>query len=300
LEIAQILKDPALLWQVGVDKRDLAVGNGIRTYDAAGATAAHFGVNGAVNRPVLDKLLAMIQKNGPCAVLPHRIEADRHVWGSAAGVEFYVDFETVSNIDDDFSRMPDAGGQPLIFMIGCGHMEQGKWSFSCFIADDLTEASEAEIIDAWLAHMSEVRERLAPGVENPLCFHWSPAEDSSFLKQYNSACARQPEKHWPSPRWYDFLNEVVKKEPVIVKDALSFSLKPLAKAMFKHGLIQTEWSDGPGDGLAAMVGAWRCHAKAKREGCSMSELPLMQSIARYNEVDCKVMQEIVAYLRANH
>ncbi len=137
-------------------------------------------------------------------------------------------------------------------------------------------------------------------MKEPLCFHWSPAEDSNFLKQYNSSCARQPHKQWSQPKWYDFLEHVIKKEPVMVKDAMSFGLKPLAKAMFKHGLIQREWTDGPGDGLAAMVGAWRCNAKAKHQNCSMRDLPLMQSIERYNEVDCQVMQEIVSYLRANH
>ena len=32
----------------------------------------------------------------------------------------------------------------------------------------------------------------------------------------------------------------------------------------------------------------------------MTNLPLMDDIARYNEVDCKVMMEIISYLRANH
>ena len=32
----------------------------------------------------------------------------------------------------------------------------------------------------------------------------------------------------------------------------------------------------------------------------MTELPLMHEIVSYNEVDCKVMMEIVRYLRANH
>ena len=32
----------------------------------------------------------------------------------------------------------------------------------------------------------------------------------------------------------------------------------------------------------------------------LTDLELMQEIAAYNEVDCKVMMEIVAYLRAKH
>ena len=32
----------------------------------------------------------------------------------------------------------------------------------------------------------------------------------------------------------------------------------------------------------------------------MTELTLMREITRYNEVDCKVMMEIVRYLRERH
>ena len=32
----------------------------------------------------------------------------------------------------------------------------------------------------------------------------------------------------------------------------------------------------------------------------MSQLPMMEEVGRYNEVDCKVMMEIVRYLRASH
>ncbi|MEZ0324308.1 MAG: hypothetical protein ACAH95_00235 [Fimbriimonas sp.] len=299
-EIAQTLKDPNLLWNVGADKRDRAVANGILTFSDPRATAADFGIAGPNQAPILDAFLATIRSQEARKVFPHRVNADRDKWGTCAGVEFYVDFETVSNLDDDFSAMPAVGGQALIFMIGCGHMEDGKWTFRCFTTDLLNEVCEAQIIDEWLAHMEEVRLRLAPGCEKPLCFHWSPAEKSNFLTQYNSACARQPHKNWPEPNWYDFLKHVIKKEPVMVKDALSFGLKPLAKAMFKHGLIHKEWTDGPGDGLAAMVGAWRCNAKARLQGCSMRELPLMKSIEDYNEVDCQVMQQIVHYLREHH
>jgi hypothetical protein len=49
-----------------------------------------------------------------------------------------------------------------------------------------------------------------------------------------------------------------------------------------------------------MVGAWRCDAAARSQGGRMIDLPLMESIVDYNEVDCRVMQEIIFYLRANH
>ena len=57
-------------------------------------------------------------------------------------LEFYVDFESVSDIADDCSRLPERGGQPLIFMIGCGHVEAGTWRFESFVVDELAEPEE--------------------------------------------------------------------------------------------------------------------------------------------------------------
>ena len=48
------------------------------------------------------------------------------------------------------------------------------------------------------------------------------------------------------------------------------------------------------------MGAWRCDEEAKKKGVPMTDLPLIKEIGRYNEVDCKVMMEIVRYLRTNH
>ena len=87
-----------------------------------------------------------------------------------------MDFETVSDLDDDFSQIPEKGGQPLIFMIGCGHVEDGSWQWSCFIANELSKSFEAGIIDAWFAHMVEVKRRLNPDGHEPWVFHWSHAE----------------------------------------------------------------------------------------------------------------------------
>ena len=82
-----------------------------------------------------------------------------------------------------------------------------------------------------------------------------------------------------------------------VRGALGFGLKAVANALHAHGLIVTNWADSLVDGLGAMVGAWRCDVEARKTGVSMTELALMREITRYNEVDCKVMMEIVRYLR---
>jgi len=300
-QIAEQLEELTLLWYVGVDKRENANNLGIYRWRDPQCTAALVGVTGQKTQPTLQAVLAINQTEQGPPVGPPRITAMEQVWRVEPALEFYVDFETVNDLNDDFSLIPKRGGLPMIFMIGCGHVESGAWQFQCFTADALTEACEATIIDKWLDHMRDVRDRVAPRSE-PLAIHWSHAETSSLVTAYNAAIQRQPKRaaDWATTRWFDFLKEVVKAEPVVVRGALAFGLKALAQAMRKLGLIETKWESGPVDGLGAMVGALWCADQATKTGLSLSQIDLMRGIQEYNEVDCKVMMDIVRYLRRNH
>jgi hypothetical protein len=95
------------------------------------------------------------------------------------------------------------------------------------------------------------------------------------------------------------LERVIRAEPVAVTGAFNFGLKSIAKAMHAAGFISTIWADGPTDGLGAMVATWSAAHEAESTGIPLSTHPLMMEIARYNEVDCRVMWEILAWLRQN-
>ena len=170
-------------------------------------------------------------------------------------------------------------------MIGCGQVEDGEWVFECFTTDALTEPHEADIIDTWFEHMGAVRDRLAPGT-GPRVIHWSPAEEAWLETAWYAAVKRHPEKDWPHPNWFDFLTRVVREEPLVVRGAHGFGLKPVTKAMHALGLIDVEWGDGPTDGLGAMIGAWWCAREAEGRGVPLIDLELMREIRAYNEVDC--------------
>ena len=298
-EIAEELEELTLLWQVGLRGRSLGHEAGVFRWTDVSCNPGVVGVTGPSRGPVLQELLDINQTtNGP-PVRPVHISAAGQIWRSEPGLEFYVDFEATNDLADDFSTFPLRGGQPLIFMIGCGHLEHGEWQYECFLADQLAEDAEALIIQGWLDHMETVKARLAPGQE-PLVIHWSPAETVTFETAYNSAKERHPNASWGTPRWFDFLNLVVKAEPVVVRGAMAFGLKAVAKALHSHGNIETLWEDGPTDGLGAMIGAWWSYQSALQEETEVSSSALMQQIADYNEVDCKVMMEAVGYLRQNH
>ena len=298
--LASELKELTQLWQVGPGRRSAAHSAGFRRWNDQGLTPEAVGINGPTQRLVLELILAVNSDGGP-PVRPGRIEKTRAEWHDRPLVEFYVDFEFCSDLDDNFRGLPERGGQPLIFMIGCGHLEDGEWRFRSFVADLLSEEEELHIIREWVEHMSAVRDRLDPGDAQPRIVHWSQAEVTAIENAHNSARNRHGEHaDWPQLGWYDFLQNVMRKEPIVVRGAMGFGLKSMANAMRANGLIETGWEDSQVDGLGAMVGAWRCDAVARENGVPMSDIGLMDEITRYNEVDCRVMMEIVRYLRMNH
>ncbi len=293
------LEDLTMLWHVALKGRDIAMKEGIQRWSDPECTASMVGVTGPKRATTLDAILEVNRDVNGLSVRPDVVHAAESEWRATPILEFYVDFETVSDLDDDFTRIPEKGGQPLIFMIGCGHIENGEWQWACFTADSLKETSEAEIIDGWFAHMATVKQRMDSDGDDPNVFHWSHAELSSLETAFTSAKKRHPEKDWGNPKWFDFLVRVMREEPVVVRGAMSFGLKAVAKAMHALGCIETDWEAGPTDGLGAMVGAWSCALEAEERGCTLAETTLMQDIAVYNEVDCKVIMEIVNYLRMN-
>ena len=234
------------------------------------------------------------------AVSPARVTAGGEAWREP-GLAFYVDFETVSDLNDDFSLIPQRGGANMIFLIGCGHVEGRRWHYRSFLAREFSVDAEGEIIDGWFAHMRAVRERLGSADAEPLVFHWSPAETTLFQSAYDSAVTRHPDRDWPPVEWFDFLQRVMRKEPVRIEGANGLGLKAVARAMKRQRLIDSTWDDDSNlDGLGAMVGAFWAAEEARRLGVPLAEIDLVREIVRYNEIDCKVMMEIIAHLRRFH
>ena len=303
-EIVDQYKDITKLWQVGIKERKLAHEQSIYTWDDATLTPEIMGITGEKKALTLKEIIKVNRESNTDFVLPPIINNDQGEWQQKSALEFFVDFETVNTIDDDFSTFPRPGGEELIFMVGCGYESPDRnWEFKVITANELSVSEETRIIKEWFQYMREVTDRiLGEGSDLPKIFHWSYAE-LNFMKsaQRNreeaAGGATLPE--WPELPWFDFL-KVMRAVPVVVKGAFGFGLKAIAKNLYKHGLIETSWEDGPVDGLGAMVGAWYCNRQVAETGQSMRDMDYMQEIENYNEVDCKVMWELVNYLRENH
>jgi predicted RecB family nuclease len=157
------------------------------------------------------------------------------------------------------------------------------------------------MIDVWLANVAELARRGGlSGAADARLFHWSAAETVFMEGAYNSARARHPERGWPLLGWYDLLERIVHSAPVVVRGARSFGLKAVARAMKSHGLIETEWGEGLADGTGAMAGAWAAADLAAKDGGELGAVELMREVSRYNEIDCRVMAEVLDHLRREH
>gem|GEM_PF-269820 len=317
--IAAEVGELTLLPRMNPHKRAAAHAIGLRRNDDPSLTAARLGVTAELGAKSLDGVLAA-NRGGSPVVMPELIEHIGSAWRVPAPLEVYVDFETVSNMNDDFSRLPAIGGQPLIFQIGCGHLDRaGVWQFAQFTADALTVEEECRVIGEWIDHLRGLAAAThitlddariyhwSPAETSTLddarIYHWSPAETSTLDDAYNAARTRHLEATWPDADampWFDLLVNVARAEPVTVTGAFGFGLKAMAKALHAQGHIKTIWGDGPTDGFGTMIGAFRAHAEAMERGISMADTELMAQIATYNEVDCRVMAEVLNYLRTNH
>lgn len=295
-EIAAKLGELTILPRVNIELRAAAHGVGVTRWDDARTSASVLGLDGQHGR-TLDAVIAVNRDAGE-VLRPDRVSADEDRWRVPPLAEAFVDFEFVHDMDDDFSTFPLKGGQALIFQIGSGTYRGGRWSFRQFTVDDLGVEPEARMIDDWLAHLADVaREAGCASPSDVRLVHWSLAEESNFERAYESARSRHPDRSWPALAWYDLLGRVFRAQPIVVKGAFSFGLKPIARAMHTHGLIQTQWGEGLADGAGAMAGAWSAAAESRARGRPLTESPIVHEIARYNEVDCRVMAEILDYLR---
>lgn len=295
--IAEELADLTLLPRVGVADRARAHALGITRWDDPRLSATALGLTGREG-PILDAVLA-VNRDGGDPVRPARVQSGGG-WRAAPPVEVFVDFEFLQDLADDFSAFPRKGGQAVIFQIGCGTYRDSAWRFRQFTVDDLTLDAEARMIDDWLAYLNGLCADVACALGDARLVHWSPAEQSNFERAYDNARGRHPDRDWPVLPWYDLLRDIVQAEPVVVRGAFSFSLKPIARAMRALGLIATDWGEGLADGAGAMAGAWNAAVDARKRGVMLGDTDTMREIGRYNEVDCRVMAEILDYLRREH
>jgi hypothetical protein len=105
-----------------------------------------------------------------------------------------------------------------------------------------------------------------------------------------------------SHRWVDLLS-VFKQEGIAVRGCLNYNLKNISMALHDLGYIQTFWdkSNPCTNGADAMIQAYTAYQECqKRRGGNVKTSILMKNIEAYNEIDCRVLMDILQAFRTKH
>jgi hypothetical protein len=121
--------------------------------------------------------------------------------------------------------------------------------------------------------------------------------DSESVKTVQEELNRMIDSFDTMVQWIDMC-KVFETVPIVVRGSFRFKLKHIGNAFYNNGLIDTHWTDGRmSDGFRAMLEAIKLYRLNKP--MSKNE-EMYKEIIDYNEIDCRVIWEIVNYLRLNH
>jgi hypothetical protein len=334
-KIATEIFEITSLWQCGVKNRKVAHAKGVFNWNDPRCLAETFGVRGDKVTSTLQQILDCNQnpeidisggeidkettlntedreeiRNDIEIIIPHKIQGNLlRQWHGPKNlyknknIPIFVDFETTQNLSLDASLT----GPSNIFMVGIVYRDIStqEYLYKCFHANDLSQQEEQriflefhEFVWKFVKKKKKKRKLILPDL---IC--WSPAErtfyNAAFRKHGNKVLEAGYSK---IENWCDML-KVFRDEPITIRGSLNFSLKSIAKAFHKHGFIKTIWDESDCmDGMSAMVLALKCYksvSKGERllgPSKDIMVLPTMKMIREYNEVDCRVLQEIMTYL----
>ena len=301
-DLADQINEITSLWMCGVKNRVIAHSNMIFSYKDEDCSAELLGFKKGKVHDTLNDIID-INRNDDLLVQPKSVtmtNVNGKNWRTIQNesLEFYLDFETMnSNLGKVIVEDMNIGymNDMFIFQIGLGYCKNGKWVYKSFLAEKNDMISELKMINSFWSYVEKIKKEMKM---NKCHFvHWYPAEPQCYrkLKQRVLRCgSRLPDM--------DFLDlyQLFRNEPITINGALNFSLKSIAKSMNKHKMIKTSWdSTNPcSNGLNAMLLAHKAYKEST--GPLDDSHVIMHNIIHYNMVDCKVLWEIIDYLRDNH
>lgn len=198
---------------------------------------------------------------------------------------FYVDFEYINSFHfkRDFSR----ADTNHLYLIGVLYEKDNNWLYKAFVPKQIDYEShlssyEVQNIRDWIDFMDSFG--------TPYCvMNWSTAEQSmlaSLSKQYNFELETTIE-------WIDLL-KLFKTTINFVCDGMkTYSLKDVAKSMYKLGFIKTLWNDNIMNGLEANI---LLIPNFIKEDYVLQKCDSLSDIIDYNEIDCRVMMELFEFV----
>jgi hypothetical protein len=273
--IAEKLKDLTLVVNIGPKQRNIAFHNNIFSYNDIKCNSSMLGLTGK-NGIIVDNIIKINSDICQDIFRPNKIKYNKNSWRKNKNMEFFLDYETTTDFEN----------KNYIFMIGVGYIKNEIWIFKYFFAINDKIKSQKDMFTKFLNYINQVL--IKEKFKEPIFIHWTAAEPTFYNKIKN-------ELKLPEAYFLD-LYKVFVEEPIVIKGALNYSLKTIAKIMYKHQMIKTSWIESScNNGLDAMLLAHKLYSTNK----NVIKNDLLD-IIKYNEIDCKVLYEIIEYIRKYH
>ena len=280
-----------LLWGCGIKERDKAFKNKIYSWNDLNFNPDILGLTN-YKKQILKNIISINNFENELLIRPRKIKNyDNIKLIESHNIEYYVDFETINNLNDKFNSNIN---NSMIFMIGCIAKikidNKTIIEFQEFTVDHLNKSEELKILKKWINFM-EILEYKYKCNKKPNIYHWSNAEKN----QYKNAKKNHKYTELSNLNFVDIL-EIFTSEPIVLKNTYEYGLKEISKKMYEYKMINTIWDDQDIDGREAMLYAWTSESIVKNNN-SIQNNKLIKDIKKYNYFDCKVLEEIIDYIR---
>lgn len=279
------INDITSVWWCGINKRKIAHKKKIYSWKNKRCTAENLEFKSGKISTTINHILNINRKRKFTIRTEDLVKDD--TWRNFGDkiLEFYIDYETIAN--NIGQLMEDSLETDIVFMVGIGWEENNTWQYKSFVAKESTIQGELEMMEDFWYFINDKMIELK--YYNTKFIHWTQAEPI-FYKKF---MAKHNDKKIDMLDFYD-LHRLFLDNNIIVSGALNFSLKTIANALFKNTKIKTSWNttNQCANGLNAMYLAYQLYSTGQD-----IDNKIMKDIIQYNEIDCKVMYEIMSFLR---
>ena len=282
------------VWMCGVKRRNIAIEKNIKSWTDKRCTSLNLEFKPGKTFTTLNEILNINRQKKDLIRVNNLTNNDKWRYFGDDTMEFYIDFETINSNMGQCNLSNESfqyNSNDIIFMIGLGWIDNSKWKYRNFLIKQNNSNSELVMINEFWDFVN--KKLIDSNKSESIFFHWSNAEPLCYKKLLE----RHSNHNLQKLNFYD-LYKLFYSNNIVVKGALNFSLKSIAKAMFKNRMITSSWdtSNPCSNGLNAMLLAYKLY---KHNTSISGTEPIMKDIIHYNLIDCKVLWEILHYLRNN-
>lgn len=274
-KLAEEIGEITSVWYCGTKDRETAHKKGVYSWRDPRFSSKLLGWKNPLKCEILDSILAV-----------NRGEAH---WSLGSNfslrnppenvTEVFIDFESLKSTCTETVKINNTVMSPsgeLVFMVGVGHVSNGEWVYRGFMAETRSHRAECQMFREVHRYLAEIGPYVA--------YHWSAAEP----RMYAGAIQRSSRLGRYEFNFCDLL-EHVRNIPFTVQGALDFSVKSIGRALYQLGHVSTTWA--PEDsGMIVMIEAMNAYK-------TQNPQKALEHVFKYNEVDCKIMWDILRFLR---